>query len=117
MENLVNVGAKSKMGLYDTFEAYGKSGQVKIWSDSFEVYRIGDKVPEYDGMKTFSIAMREGGFVNIQDCKFHSWTDSAAYEPVFDKYGNIFTIENKGMFEGIMADPYLFSDYEKKTQE
>ena len=103
------------MGIYDTFVDGERSGQVKIWFDSFRVIEIGDEVPDHNGVTTFSIAMREGGFVNIKDKKFHSWTDTAAYDPVFDKYGDKFSEDSKedskGLFhEFLPNDPYLFED-------
>jgi len=75
------------MGLYDTFIDGDKSGQVKLWDDSFSEYTIGDRVPSYGSASTFSIAMREGGYVNIAENIFVSWTDESKFSPIVDKYG------------------------------
>ena len=39
------------------------------------------------GETTYSLAAREGGYLNIGDNVLESWTDTPQYEPVFDKYG------------------------------
>lgn len=92
------------MGFFDTFyDAGGQEGQVKLYDNRLRTFRIGDKVPPlrmeeafstklYQG-STYSIAMREGGFVNIKEQVFVSWSkDYAHYVPVFDIYGGDFSL-------------------------
>lgn len=84
---------------FDTFTDGNRNGQVKIFNlktikssmlHQFRVFKIGDKVPflfDFDDRQTFSIAMREGGFVNIQEGRFLSWTEEPLSKDVFDKWG------------------------------
>ena len=101
------------MGVYDTFEEGKNSGQVKLWHLSMETYKLGDKVPAFNGLQTFSIALREGGYVNIADCVFFSLTETPAFNPVFDKWGDEFTGKNTGLAD----EPYFWNDYFKQEEE
>lgn len=94
------------MGVYDTIIAGDKEGQVKLWDCNLVTYRVGDKVrgsaagfPE-----NYSIAMREGGYVNIHSGILVSWTDKPLHSPVLDKYGEQLTKESTGLF----GDSYVY---------
>jgi hypothetical protein len=99
--------------MYDTI-AIGKSeGQVKLWQMACTVLTEGSGVPSVDGRKTYSVAMREGGFVNIERCVITSWTKRPKHRFVFDKYGNLATER----LTGITGEPYLFSDTRKEFMD
>lgn len=93
------------MGVYDEIECYERSGQVKLWDCTLHTYRQFDTVPTYDGLDTYSIAMREGGFVNVIQGVLFSWTDEPGVEPIFDKYGSGYEPESSGE----LGDPYEFN--------
>lgn len=92
------------MEMYDTIVVGEKEGQVKIWEELLTVYEEGSEVPPFDSYETYSIAMREGGYVNIEHCILKSWTDEPAFQPVFDKWG--------GLWSGWSneAAPYFFEE-------
>lgn len=88
------------MGLFDTFvDENDNKGQVKIYLSALREFKIGDTVPPLDeagGAKnlvyTYSIAMCEGGFVNIKENVYESWSKRPHYTPVLDKYGSDFSL-------------------------
>ena len=84
------------MGVYDTIIVGDREGQVKL-SDDFATYRVGDTPAWFLPFSSYSIAMREGGFVNVTENHIVSWTDAPEHAAVIDKYG--------GSFGG----PYLFN--------
>ena len=76
------------MGVYDTIEVGEKQGQVKLWNCNLADYSRGSKVPYGPhGARTYSIAMREGGFVNVRERVLESWTEQWLYAPIYDKWG------------------------------
>lgn len=85
------------MEMYDTIVVGEKEGQVKIWEELLTTYEEGSKVPSFSLHQTYSIAMREGGFVNIEHCILKSWTDEPAFQPVFDKWGGYWHGHHKTM--------------------
>ena len=85
------------MSALDSVEFSDKSGQVKCWGRTMAVFVEGDKVPDVDDHDTYSIAMREGGFVNVVESVLISWTDSADNFHVFDKYGDVFDNQSSGL--------------------
>lgn len=85
------------MGVYDEIEVGERSGQVKCWESTLRTVRAGDKVQEVAGYDTYSIAMREGGFVNVALGHLMTWTDTPACDPIFDKYGSPFDAESAGL--------------------
>ena len=95
------------MGSYCTFSVGHKSGQVKIYSDDHsEIFIKKSTVPNELEHKTYSVAMREGGFVNIKDLIVESWTSKPKHESVYDKWGGNFADGTVG----ILGEPYLFLD-------
>jgi hypothetical protein len=98
------------MGTYDSFVDGKREGQVKMFECCLHDYKIGDKVPDCNDCHNFSIAMREGGFVNVRDNVFESWTDEPLYHRVYDKYGMPWSEES----QGIMGEHYFFKDITDK---
>jgi len=100
------------MGVYDIIEdkVNDRSGQVKLWDSDFSEYTIGDLVPSLIVGETYSIAMMEGGFVNIKGQKIESWTKESMYSPVLNKWGGLFNPYDGGYFDD---DPYTFPDDKK----
>ncbi len=80
------------MSVYSTIRVNDREGQVKLWEDDYRSYTVGSHVPEFHGYGYYSIAMREGGYLNIKNCKVVSWVDMALYRNVFDKWGNDFEL-------------------------
>ena len=95
------------MGSFDYIEVGDKDGQVKLWDCELVMYRVGDTVPQ-DG--DFSIAMREGGYVNIQDGKLKSWTDAPEFTAILDKWGAEFSPED--VSRGLLGGDYFFEETE-----
>ena len=91
--------------MYDDIEVGERYGQVKLWNCEMAMYHLGDKVPE-DG--DFSIAMREGGYVNVQDGKIKSWTDASEFKLILDKWGADFSPED--ISRGILGEDYFFNN-------
>lgn len=78
--------------------------QVKLWGADFSDYHIGDTVPSYPIMlSNYSIALRSGGYANIEDGKFNSWTPEPVSLTVFDKWGDRFTETTVGL----LGEPYF----------
>lgn len=88
------------MGVYDTISDSSRDGQVKLWGNKMRTYAIGDSVPSFLYGK-YSIAMREGGWVNIRGRRILSWTTEPLFERRFNKWGG----EWGGNTEG-----YLFQE-------
>ena len=72
------------MGVYDILP---DGQQVKCWERLMREVNYGGKVPSVAGEATYSIALREGGYANIVNCKFISITDKPISPNVFDKWG------------------------------
>jgi hypothetical protein len=92
------------MGMYDEIEFGERVGQVKLWDCVMHTYREGDEIgPPFNG--SYSIAMREGGFVHVEEGRIQAWTETPmAGKPVVDKYGAPYD-ENTG---GLLGEGYLF---------
>ena len=68
------------MGMFDDVHVGQRVGQVKLWECSLNTYRVGDQVSsEYSRDGSYSITMKEGGYVNVLEDHILSWTDT----PVF----------------------------------
>lgn len=98
------------MGSYDTLiwkdsESDEQYAQVKCWESTFQLYKIGDKVPQLNNHNNYAIMLREGGaaiilnrtlqrFINQEETENLQATDNF---PIFDKWGNFWTkeIQNK----------------------
>jgi len=76
------------MGMYDTLVTDDNQFQVKIWDCEMNDYHLGDTVPNFGDQTSYSIAVREGGFVNITESIFVSRTDTPAHTYVIDKWGS-----------------------------
>lgn len=95
-----------------THVKYGlREGQVKLWNsweDGMpEVSGIqpNDSVPEHEGHKFYSVAMREGGYLHIVSCIFEAWSDKPmANFPVFDKWGDDYVSDEVNL--GLLDEPY-----------
>jgi len=84
------------MGVYDILTG---GQQVKCWKCEMRHVDIGDTVDPIDRVYTYSVALREGGFAHIRDCKYIGIIDTPMPEfPVFDKWGNLFDGSGKGIF-------------------
>jgi hypothetical protein len=94
---------------YDTISVDGKVGQVKLWGCEMIEYEKGDAPPAIP-VRDYSIAMREGGYVNITNDKIQSWTDKPEWGVVFDKWGQHF---NEEVSKGLMDDDYFFPHKEE----
>lgn len=99
----VDVKVVNRGGPPDDIEVGDRYGQVKCWSNTCATYRVGDEVPDTFDSVTYSLAMREGGFVNVKDRQLASWTDAPRFEPVFDKWGGLTEFA-----EGLFGESYLF---------
>lgn len=73
-------------------------------------YTIGDVVPPIAKKRmNYSIAMREGRYVNITDDKVESWTDEAKYDLVLDKWGKVFSNEgSRGLIDLYIDEDYFY---------
>jgi len=101
------------MGMFDDIEIGDRSGQVKCWDCSLHLYRQGDRVPDLDGVSTYSIAMREGGYVNVIDGVLSSWGVEPTCLPVFDKYGAPYDHETAG---GLLGEGYTFESADNEVK-
>lgn len=101
------------MGLYSTVVCKDREGQVKLWRDLDghivwgHFYR-NDEVP-VTGLEneTYSIAMREGGFVNISQRHIDSWTDLPLFTLKVDKWGREITDIDDHV--GLLGEKYDFA--------
>ena len=101
------------MSANDDIKCSGKRGQVKLWYNEGDFYVDGDSVPPSpEGNTTYSIAMREGGFLNIKKSVLESWDEEAKYSPVFNKWGKRWTPNDKG----VIGEPYLFEESRKERE-
>jgi hypothetical protein len=98
---------RTDMGVYDEIMARPRQGQIKCWTNQLHVYHLGDMVPKVNHKETYSVAMREGGYLNVRYSRLITWTDVPMYVPVFDKYGDPFTTQTMGELDGIFVDPYF----------
>jgi len=93
------------MGVYDVLPG---GQQVKCWASELEIVEFGDGVMSIDGEETYSIALREGGYANIEKCILMSITKKPEFEPLLDKYGN--PIEDEKELKGEFGEEYLFEN-------
>lgn len=77
--------------------------QVKCFESSG--YQVGDSVEPINGEVTYSIALREGGFLNIDNLILVDRTDKPRFKRVFDKWGSDFNEKTEGIMPG---EPYLY---------
>ena len=82
------------MGMFDTITVGEKNGQVKCWENVMIDCSLGDTVPSIGGHRNYSIAMKEGGYVNVRKNKIDSWTNEPFCRIVVDKYGYPFNPDN-----------------------
>ena len=96
------------MSLHDIITVGTREGQVKCWDNAMQHYGLDSYVPPIDNIDTYSVAMREGGFVNVIDGRIRSWVDTPSLlsDFVFDKWGRLFTKETKGIL--LEGESYLF---------
>jgi len=71
------------MGTYDILPGNQK---VECWWCEARHVPCGCEVPKVQDESTYSIALREGGFANVIDCKFVNISDKPISK-VFDKWG------------------------------
>lgn len=85
------------MGAFDWVELpNGEWGQVKCWGRILDSYRPGDNVGPVDNVGTYSIALIEGGYLNVSDDVFTDVTDEPRYTRIFDKWGDEYEPECYG---------------------
>ena len=84
------------MPLFDTVTIRGREGQVKCWASNMDTYTQGNRVGYLGGKGTYSVAMREGGFINVNHRVLESWTDEPQHKFIFDKWGNLWNQATMG---------------------
>ncbi len=95
------------MGVYDTVRIGTREGQVKCWDSNLDAITQGDKVSSIR-LAAYSIAMREGGYVNVLEDTVEGWTDTPRYEHVIDKWGDDFSERSAGL----LGEGYFFESVE-----
>lgn len=83
------------MGVYDMLELVGAPHvdegdlpQVKCWGSDMATFKAGDDVPEIEGNRTYQLALLEGGYALVEDCRLVQWLEAAKADiPIFDKWG------------------------------
>ena len=83
------------MGVYDMLELAGMPHvdegylpQVKCWGSDMRTFKAGDEVPEVDGNRTYQLALLEGGYALVEDCRLVCWQETPQADiPIFDKWG------------------------------
>lgn len=101
------------MGVYDILPG---AQQVKCWWSEMRDVNFGDQVPgihakgiqQNEVILTYSIALREGGYANVTDCRLISVTQKPLHSTLFDKYGE--QIEDLSELAGEFGESYLFKD-------
>jgi len=93
------------MGVYDILP---KGQQVKCWWSEMRDVNFGDQVPNISGESNYSIALREGGYANVTDCRLVSVTEKPLHSTLFDKYGD--PIENLSESTGEFGENYFFKN-------
>lgn len=94
------------MGMYDYVTIGDKEGQVKLWFRTMQSYTVGSLVPSINGYKTYSVAMREGGYVNVVNNVIQSWTDNPESDMIYDKWGYVFDPKTTDS----LGTPYFFNE-------
>lgn len=94
------------MGTPDDVTVDGRYFQVKCWDNTCASYAWGDEVPDTLPVLTYSVALREGGFLNVYNLRIVSWGEQPSYNVVFDKWGESLTTESVGL----LGEPYLFPE-------
>ena len=61
--------------------------EVECWWREMRNIPYGSEVPRVKGEFTYSIALREGGFAEIVNCKFVGIFPKSSVVKVFDKWG------------------------------
>lgn len=82
-----------------------KKGQVKLWYSIRYICTLGSLVPSINGYKTYSVAMREGGYVNVANNVIQSWTDNPESDMIYDKWGYVFDPKTTDS----LGSPYFFN--------
>lgn len=95
------------MGVYEVLDIPGCEGaQVKCWWCELKAVKVGDEVPAVGGCDSYAVALREGGYVVIEDGRIARWEKELTAEwPIFDKWGCELSKESVG----IMGEEYRFS--------
>lgn len=104
------------MSSYDEIKVGKKRGQVKLWENAMLTYEKGDDVPLIPGENpNFSIAMREGGYINIKNGKVQNWTKNPKFpDNIFDKWGASFEPNES---HGMLGEPYFFDQIQKEGKD
>src|SRR6266571_2060039 len=110
------------MGLYTTIVIGGREGQVKLWNNHDDLVMAelnsGDNVPEIHGHTTYSIAMREGGYVWVAHGKIMTWLDDPHNGfPVFDKEGEPYQFSESYLFSSNWPREYIEDALGKVSDE
>lgn len=61
--------------------------EVKCWWCKMQNVPYGSEVPRIQGESTYAIALREGGFAEVINCKFVGIFSKPSVVKVFDKWG------------------------------
>lgn len=76
------------MGMFDDVDVDGRKGQIKTFRCMMICYEKGDSCGAIDKERDYDIAMREGGFLHVRDCRITGWDDTNdTTVPTFDKWG------------------------------
>ena len=72
------------MGVYDILP---DGQQVKLWWCDLRKVEIGDEVKAVRGLRSYSVALQEGGFANVFKLTLMSVTEVAMMHATVDKWG------------------------------
>ena len=92
------------MDSYDQIMVDKKIGQVKLWVPTMTIYKKKDRTPDF-GIISYSIVMREGGYVNVTKSRIENWTDKPKHRYICDKWGNYI---KKDTFKMMKEQGYWF---------
>ena len=84
------------MGLFDTLVDGSNEAQVKLFKNELRIIKPGQKI-SFD-VKTFSVALREGGYAIFRNKIFIKIKSKPLVgKPVFDKYGDRYSKTSLGL--------------------
>lgn len=109
------------MSYYDYFvnlkgERYD---QIKAWGQSGTIYRIGDEVPSLRGDKSYTILMREGYKIRVENCRITSVIDNIDRHVgvhYYDKWGDPFVPGSDGKGHGLVEGEDYFFDHSSSKE-
>lgn len=105
------------MSVYDIIKIGGCEGQVKCFTHKekcMKSYSVGDYVGTVwisgEEVTNYSVAMREGGYINVACGEIWGWTKRPKHKHVIDKWGDLFNVQEKNPSARLLWDEkYFFS--------